>query len=186
MFVKIKMRNCPLLLLDNRGYKGFTEKNYHSSLSGVLKSNAFTSHSSLPIPTSTLNSHLAPHLLNVVHKVVEDNPHVIAGVDLLDLHISVNVAVHEELNIGSFHLRRKEGKKRRVQVKAYQRRRGYTIETKTTSQAKKRPKQKHQHESLYCTFCIALICSETPVCVMHKLQTYVLVHIVSNLTEVTT
>ena len=47
-----------------------------------------------------------PHLLNVLHKVVEDNPHVIASVYLLDLHISVNVAVHEELHICSFHLGR--------------------------------------------------------------------------------
>ena len=66
-----------------------------------------------------LPQHLPPHLPNVLHKVVEDHPHVVTSVYLLYFHISVNVAVHEKLHICRFHLecsREERRPRRRTQM----------------------------------------------------------------------
>lgn len=45
-----------------------------------------------------------PYPADVHEEILEQLPHVVAGVDLLHLHLRVHVAVIEEVNVRDFHL----------------------------------------------------------------------------------
>ena len=44
------------------------------------------------------------HPADVDQEVIKEFPHVVAGVDLLHLHLGVNIAVVQEVDVGYFHL----------------------------------------------------------------------------------